>query len=291
MEKEDRKLMTDPRLTLEKRIEAEIKSYDGTMGIYIDDLKGNVITMHPDEPYETASTIKMFIMAALFDAIQKKKASLTDKLVYKKEHVIDGSGVLSSLEIGTELTVLNVTTLMIIVSDNIATNMMIEYLGLQEINACIKRLGCKDTILHNPIDFAKYEKLGTTTPRDYASLFIRIAKEELISPEASRQMLAICKQQHYNSMLTKSFPPYYIDPDNYEEEIIYVASKSGSMDECRNDGGIISTPYGKYVIVLLNKDFSDRQYYPDHPATVFGARVSRMVLDQYLALEGRLCLP
>ena len=61
--------MTDPRLTLEKRIEAEIRSYDGTMGIYIDDLKGNVITFFPDETYETASTIKMFIMAALFQAI------------------------------------------------------------------------------------------------------------------------------------------------------------------------------------------------------------------------------
>ncbi len=280
--------MTDSRLTLEKRIEAELKSYDGVMGIYIDDLKGNVVALNPDEKYETASTIKMFIMAALFMAIDEGKASLEEKLMFKKEHVIDGSGVLNSLEIGTELTVQNVTTLMIIVSDNIATNMMIDYLGLEYINECIQKLGCKDTILHNAIDFAKYEKLGTTTPRDYASIFIRIAKGELVSKEASDKMLAICKQQHYNTMLTKSFPSYYIDPDNYEEEIIYVASKSGSMDECRNDGGIISTPYGKYVIVLLNKNFSDMQYYPDHPATVFGSRVSRLILDQYLALEGHI---
>ncbi len=280
--------MTDPRLTLEKRIEAELKSYDGTMGIYIDDLKGNVITFNPDEKYETASTIKMFIMAALFMAIEEKKASLEDKLEYKKEHVIDGSGVLSSLEIGTELTVLNVTTLMIIVSDNIATNMMIEYLGLDYINACIQNLGCRNTVLHNTIDFARYEKLGTTTPRDYASIFVRIARGELVSREASDKMLAICKQQHYNTMLTGSFPTYYVDPDNYDEEIIYVASKSGSMDECRNDGGIVVTPYGKYVIVLLNKNFSDMQYYPNHPATVYGSRVSRLILDQYLALEGHI---
>lgn len=71
-------------------------------------------------------------------------------------------------------------------------------------------------------------------------------------------MLAICKQQHYNSMLTKSIPAYYLDPDNFDDgEIIYVASKSGSMNACRNDGGIISTPYGKYIIVLFNKEFSD----------------------------------
>ena len=278
----------DERLSLEKRIEVELKSYDGTMGIYINDLKGNVISMNADEPFETASTIKVYILAALFDAIEKGKASLSDMLEYKAEHTIDGSGVMSSLEVGTVLSVKNLATLMIIVSDNIATNILIDYLGVDNINACIQSLGCKDTILHNPIDFEKYDKLGTSTPRDYGSMFERMAQGTLISPNASEQMLAICKQQHYNSMLTKSIPAYYLDPDNFDEEIIYVASKSGSMNACRNDGGIVSTPYGKYVIVLFNKEFSDAMYYPEHPATVFGAKVSRLIFDQFIALEGRL---
>ena len=261
------------------------------MGIYINDLQGNVIAINADEKFETASTVKVYILAALFDAIEKGKASLSDMLEYKKEHEIDGSGVMNSLEIGTVLSVKNIATLMIIVSDNIATNILIDYLGVDNINACIQALGCKDTILHNPIDFEKYDMLGTSTPRDYASMFERMAQGTLISPEASAQMLAICKQQHYNSMLTKSIPAYYLDPDNFDDgEIIYVASKSGSMNACRNDGGIISTPYGKYVIVLFNKEFSDAMYYPEHPATVFGSKVSRLVFDQYLALEGKLAL-
>lgn len=281
----------DKRLSLETRIGVELKSYDGTMGIYINDLQGNVIAINADEKFETASTIKVYILAALFDAIEKGKASLSDMLEYKKEHEIDGSGVMNSLEIGTVLSVKNIATLMIIVSDNIATNILIDYLGVDNINACIQALGCKDTILHNPIDFEKYDKLGTSTPRDYASMWERMAQGTLISPEASAQMLAICKQQHYNSMLTKSIPAYYLDPDNFDDgEIIYVASKSGSMNACRNDGGIISTPYGKYVIVLFNKEFSDAMYYPEHPATVFGSKVSRLIFDQYLALEGRLAL-
>ena len=281
----------DKRLSLETRIGVELKSYDGTMGIYINDLQGNVIAINADEKFETASTVKVYILAALFDAIEKGKASLSDMLEYKKEHEIDGSGVMNSLEIGTVLSVKNIATLMIIVSDNIATNILIDYLGVDNINACIQALGCKDTILHNPIDFEKYDKLGTSTPRDYASMWERMAQGTLISPEASAQMLAICKQQHYNSMLTKSIPAYYLDPDNFDDgEIIYVASKSGSMNACRNDGGIISTPYGKYVIVLFNKEFSDAMYYPEHPATVFGSKVSRLVFDQYLALEGRLAL-
>lgn len=280
--------MTDPRLTLEERIEAELKSYDGTMGLYIDDLKGNVITRFPDEKFETASTIKVYILAALFDAIEQGKASLHDMLTCEERFWINGSGILGSLEVGTTLSVKNVATLMIIVSDNIATNMLIDYLGIDNINACIQKLGCRDTVLHNVLDFAKYHQLGTTTPRDYASMFVRIQNRTLISPEASEQMWQILSQQHYNSMIVKSLPQFYVDPDNYDEQLFWFASKSGSMNACRNDGGIITTPYGSYVIVMLNKDFSDKQYYPDHPATVFGSRVSRLIFDQYLTLEGRL---
>ena len=280
--------MTDPRLTLEERIEAELKSYDGTMGLYMDDLKGNVITRFPDEPFETASTIKVYILAALFDAIELGKASLKDMLTCEERFWIDGSGILGSLEVGTTLSVKNVATLMIIVSDNIATNMLIDYLGIDSINACIQKLGCKDTKLHNVLDFAKYHQLGTTTPRDYASMFVRIANRTLVSPEASQQMWEILSQQHYNSMIVKSLPQFYVDPDNYDEQLFWFASKSGSMNACRNDGGIITTPYGSYVIVMLNKNFSDKQYYPEHPATVFGSRVSRLIFDQYLTLEGRI---
>ena len=280
----------DKRLSLENRIGVELKSYDGLMGIYIDDLMGNVVKINEKEKFETASTIKLFILASLFERIEKGELSLSDMLEYKQEHAIDGSGVLSSMEVGTKLSVRNVATLMIIVSDNIATNMLIDFLGVGQINDCIQRLGCGDTILHNRIDFEKYSKLGTSTPEDYARMWVRMAQGKLISAKASEQMLEICRQQHYNTMLTKNLPPYYLDADNYDEEIIYVASKSGSMNACRNDGGIVSTPYGKYVIVMFNKDFSDSQYYPDHPATVFGSKVSRLIFDQYLALEGRLKL-
>lgn len=280
----------DARLTLEKRIEAELKSYDGKMCIYADDMKGNVIAIGADEEFETASSIKTYILACLFDEIEKGNASLDDMITYEESHVVDGSGVLCSLEPGAVLRVKDAATLMIIVSDNIATNMMIDYLGLDAINACIQKLGCKDTVLHNPINFEKYDKLGTTTPRDYGSVFTRLAKHELISPEADEKMLEILKKQHYNSMITKDFPPFYMDSDNTDDILIRVASKSGSMDACRNDGGIIFTPYGPYVLVMLNKEFSDAMYYPGHPATVFGARVSRMLLDQFIALEGRFYL-
>lgn len=280
-----------PSLTLEKRIAAELASYDGQMSVYIDDLKGNTIAIGPDEKFETASTIKTYILACLFDQIEKGQASLDDMLTYREDHYIDGSGVFRDLSFGASLKVKDVATLMIIISDNIATNMMIDYLGIDTINDCIQALGCRDTVLHNPIDFEKYDQLGTTTPRDYASMFIRLSRGELISKKASDQMREIFKKQHYNGTLTRFFPQYFLDSeDTGEEELIYVASKSGSMNACRNDGGIVHTPYGEYVIVIMNKNFSDPVYHDDHPALVFGAKVSRMILDQYLALEGRLVL-
>ncbi len=280
----------DERLTLERRIKAELASYDGFMGLYADDFHGNVIAMGADEKFETASTIKTYILVSLFDEIEKGRASLEDMLTYQRKHVVDGSGVLVSMEPGAVMRAKDVATLMIIVSDNIATNMMIDYLGIDTINRCIQRLGCRDTILHNPIDFEKYDRLGTTTPRDYASIFVRMARGKLLSPQSDARMVEILKKQHYNSMITGNFPPVYMDPDNTDDVLIRVASKSGSMNACRNDGGIIYTPYGSYVLVMLHKDFSDAMYYPGHPATVFGARVSRMLLDQYLALEGRFVL-
>lgn len=279
-------------LTLEKRIEAELKSYDGKMGIYADDLKGNIIRIGAEEKFETASTIKTYILACLFDKVQKGEVSLDDMLIYKPEHFVDGSGVVRSLDFGLKMRAKDVATLMIIVSDNCATNMMIDFLGLEDINACIQRLGCKDTVLHNPIDFEKYDRLGTSTPDDYASMFKRMLKGELIGPEEDAQMLEIFKKQHYNSMLTKQMPVALLDAEDCGAEAgaFWIASKSGSMNACRNDGGIVHTPYGDYILVLFNKEFSDAMYYPEHPATVFGSKVSKLLFDQYLALEGRFVL-
>ena len=281
----------DEKMTLEKRIAAELYSYQGRMSVVVDDLRGHRVAIGEDETFETASTIKAYILAVLYLQASRGQASLTEEIEYRAGHFVDGSGMLRALGVGARLKVKDAATMMIICSDNIATNMVIDYLGLDTINACIRELGFAHTVLHNPLHFDRYPTLGTTTPRDYAELFAQIARGTLVSAEASAEMLGILRQQHYNAMLTKNFPPYYLDcEETGEEELIWVASKSGSMNACRNDGGIIHTPYGEYVIVLMNKDFHDIIEYNDHPAMVYGARVSRMILDQILACEGALYL-
>ena len=270
------------------RIRAETMSFSGRLSLYANDFKGGKIEVNADEPFETASCIKTYILTTLFSEVEKKNKSLSDELTYTQKHFVNGSGILRSLEEGTRLSVKNLATLMIIVSDNIATNMLIEYLGIDTINETIRSLGFTKTKLFNKLDFEKFSCLGTTTPREYGELFERLRNHELISPQASDAMLEILKQQHYNDMLVRAFPPKYLDEDLCSgEERIRIASKSGSMNACRNDGGIIFTPYGSYVIVIFTKEFQDPVEYRDHESICFGSKVSRMLLDQYLALEGR----
>lgn len=279
------------KLSLASRIKAELTSYNGKMSVYIDDFKGNVVEVDADEKFETASAIKTFILIDLFQQIHNGTKSLDDMLVYTEENEIEGSGVLKALDFGVTMTAKNFATLMIIVSDNVATNVMIDYLGLDHINSTIKKWGFNDTILHNKIDFEKYKLLGTSTPRDYGKAFTMIHDGTLISKEACEQMLEIFKKQHYNSMITKDFPQFYLSGDDdllSEEDQVSVASKSGSMNACRNDGGLVYTPYGAYVIVMFNKEFHDPLYYAGHEATTYGAKVSRMVFDQFFALKGRM---
>ena len=284
--------MPHPELTLERRIDAELCGLDAKMCVYADDLHGHVVERGADDEFESASTIKIYILGCLYAQAEAGKASLDAELTYEARHFVDGSGLIRSLGEGARLRARDVATLMIVVSDNIATNMLIDYLGLDTINAFIRSIGCTHTKLHRSLRSDNWsEKLGTITPRDMGRFFALLAKGELVSPQASDAMRNVFRQQHYNTMLTHDFPQYYLDcEETGAQELIWVASKSGSMNACRNDGGIVHTPYGEYVIVLMNKDFHDIIEYNEHPAMVYGARVSRMILDQILACEGKLYL-
>ena len=178
----------DKNMTLEKRIDAELYSYQGRMSVFVDDLRGNTVEIGADEEFETASTIKAFILAVLYLQASRGRADLEEDITYEASQFVDGSGMLRALGVGAKLKVKDTATMMIICSDNIATNMIIDYLGLDTINACIRELGFGHTVLHNPLHFDRYDKLGTTTPRDYAALFAQVAKGTLVSREASAAM-------------------------------------------------------------------------------------------------------
>ena len=195
--------MPHPELTLERRIDAELCGLDAKMCVYADDLHGHVVERGADDEFESASTIKIYILGCLYAQAEAGKASLDAELTYEARHFVDGSGLIRSLGEGARLRARDVATLMIVVSDNIATNMLIDYLGLDTINAFIRSIGCTHTKLHRSLRSDNWsEKLGTITPRDMGRFFALLAKGELVSPQASDAMRNVFRQQHYNTMLT-----------------------------------------------------------------------------------------
>lgn len=277
-------------MTLEQRIKRELTSYNGKMAFYARDFHGNVISIDEEESFEAASTIKSYILLDLYQQVEEGKKDLEEMIPYKETYRVEGSGVLHNMESGFSMQVKNFATLMIIISDNTATNAMIDYLGIDSINKTIEKYGFSGTKLHHPINWELYDVLGTTTAKDYGEFFYKLHQGELVSPKASKEMIEIFKKQHYNSMIVREFPQYYLSGDDCvaeSDELIEVASKSGSMNACRNDGGIIYTPKGDYILVMMHKEFYDSLYYMNHDATLYGAKVSRMLLDHFLALEGK----
>jgi beta-lactamase class A len=278
-------------MDLVKRVQRELTSYNGHVAFYVRDFAGNTVSLHEDEPFETASTIKSFILLDLYEQAENGTRSLDQPLVYEERFLVDGSGVLHNMQPGFSLSARNVAVLMIIISDNTATNMLIDYLGLEHINQTIQKYGFSNTVLHNPIDWELYSDLGTSTVKDYGEYFYKLYQGELVSEQACRDMISIFKDQHYNSMIVGEFPQFYLSGDDSlapEEEMITVASKSGSMNACRTDGGIVFTPVGDYVLAIFHKNFYDNLYHPKHEATQYGAKVSRLILERFLALDGRL---
>ena len=177
--------MPHPELTLERRIDAELCGLDAKMCVYADDLHGHVVERGADDEFESASTIKIYILGCLYAQAAAGKASL-----------------------GARLRARDVATLMIVGSDNIATNMLIDYLGSDTINAFIRSIGCTHTKLHRSLRSDNWsEMLGTITPRDMGRFFALLAKGELVSPQASDAMRNVIRQQHYNPLQAGSIPP------------------------------------------------------------------------------------
>lgn len=273
------------KLSLEARIKAETVGFSGRVAVYANDFKGNVISIGAEEEFESASCIKSYILTEFYRQVHAGQLDRGELLEYTQDNYVTGSGILKGLDTGVQMTAKNFATLMMIVSDNIATNIMIDLVGLDNVNKTCRDLGLVNTTLHNKLDFKKYKILGTTTPQDYGHLFEMVAQGKLWSPEISQEMVEIMRKQHYNRMLTKNMA-HYLVPEDDGEELIYIASKSGSMNACRNDGGIVYTPYGNYVVVIFTKEFSDPLYYNDHESYHFAARISRLLFDQYIARKG-----
>src|SRR5580692_6065998 len=171
---------------LDQQLQSIAAAHKGMVAVYAHNLKtGETASIKPDESVQTASTIKMGILLDAAEQIRAGKASFDEKLVLTKENQVQGSGVLGQLTAPLTLTLRDVLHLMVVLSDNTATNVAIDRLGLAHINATLQAAGLRQTVLYKkvyvpatgpmPADQPKFG-LGKTTAREMASVMVRFAE-------------------------------------------------------------------------------------------------------------------
>ncbi len=283
---------------MEDKIKDLINKFDGNISLYAKDCYNNEIRINENEIVETASCIKVFILIEYYNQIMRGEKSRDDMLIYNydNDYVENGSGIIQYLESGLNLSSKNMATLMIIVSDNIATNKMIEYLGFENINNTIKVLGFENTeLIAQKLDFNQYNKIGKTTAYEYATIYKMLQNKEILTPNLCNEVIEILSNQTKNEMLIKKLPPKYLDEKGNDKAFInYIASKSGGLGgenkditTCRNDGGIISTKLGYYIVSVFINNFSDSYFYNDNPAILVGSEISKILFEDFEDNKGK----
>jgi beta-lactamase class A len=293
-----------PRLEAAQRkadaaeIRAVAERFAGELGVFAKHLgSGETIAWNPDVRFPTASVIKVAIMVEAFDQMARGTLAPDVVLPVRDALKVGGSGVVRELHQGAELTVRDLIRLMIVVSDNTATNMLLERVGVPAVNTRLAAYGLKDTRLFRPTFGKKAEVdpelerefgLGMSTPRDMAALMEMIATGRAVNADASAQMRAILEAQQDDRMLPRQLP--------FDAREIVVGNKTGTDEEklpdpsgvrghVRADAGIVRVDGSTYVVAIFARRVKDRSWTPDNAALVTGAGISRRIFDRFTARQ------
>jgi len=282
-------LKKETHMDINEKINNLIDKYNYNIGIYFNDLKGNIIAINENKTFETASCIKLFILIEYYRQVNLGLKHRDDILIYTQndDFGAGNTGIISSLSYGLKMVSKDYATLMIIRSDNIATNKMIDYLGLENINNTIKELGFEKTKLLNKIDFTKYEGIGISTPYEYGIVYQKILMGEIFNKNISNEIFEILKKQQINDVLIKKLPLLDVIFKGTKDSLVnYIASKSGwiadtndKKNNVRNDGGIISTVYGEYIISIFILGFD---CYNHEEVINCASEISKIIFDNFI---------
>ena len=251
-------------------ISQEISNFNGEAGIIIKDLQSNrVISFNGKKPFPSASLAKIPVMAACFQASQEGKLKLSDTIKLKQSDKMPESGILKDVILGKDLTIEDLLEFMIAESDNTATNILTNKIGLSYLNNYFKRLGLANTNLARKIADFKSRDRGVenyTTAEDIAYILEKIYNKSLVSKEISEKCLRLLKLQRKNDRIPKYLPAE-----------ITVAHKTGLERSVCHDAGIVFTPKGDFLICVLTKHKNSNSI----PSKEFIARIA-MHIYKYL---------
>lgn len=212
-------------------------------GVFVVDLDtGAYLDLDGGIPFASASTIKLPILVAFFQDVDAGKIRLDELLTLKSEAIADGSGDLQYKQVGTQYTALEVATKMIVVSDNTATNMLVERLGgAQVLNQRFRSWGLTTTAIRNRLP--DVEGTNTTSPQELAKLMSIVHRGQLVSLESRDRLLNIMQRNEINTLLPKGLGVGAI-----------IAHKTGNIGGLLADAGIVDMPTGKrYAIAVMVK--------------------------------------
>ena len=273
---------------LPDRIAALTKSFKGTVVLYAKNLRtGREVGVAPDTRVRTASTIKLPILCALESLVAAGKVKWDERIVLKPEDKVSGSGVLASLTDHTEVTVRNLAILMIVLSDNTATNLILDRIGADAVNDYLDTIGLvktranrkvrgDGTKLASPSGWSKAGQLednkrfglGVSTPREMVRLLELLNDGKVVSPDASKDILEILKMQQDTSGIRRHTP-----------DDTPVASKSGALDALRSDVGIVYAKNGPVALAITIDDMPEIDYSRDNPGERLIWQLTSAILD------------
>ena len=265
---------------IKSAIQEKLRTVEGEFAVAFKDLQTNqTLFINEKENFHAASTMKTPVMIEVFKQAKAGKFKLTDSIVVKNEFksIVDGSAFTLDINddsgdglykhIGDKMTIYDLTYQMIIVSSNLATNILIDLVDAKKANATMRTMGAKDIQVLRGVEDTKAFNLGmnnTVTAFDLLLIFEKIAKKQAIDKAASEGMLKILFDQKFNTVIPALLP-----------KDVKVAHKTGSITGVQNDSGIIYLPDGrKYVVVVLSRKLSNTE------AGVRAlAEVSKMIYD------------
>lgn len=264
---------------LAQQLQSQISPYHGKVALFAIDLRsGRTVAIDADTPVPTASVIKLTILYDAVKTIQEGRASFADRLVLTKDNQVGGSGVLGLFDTPLTVTLKDALTMMVVVSDNSATNLAIDRLGLQNIDRRIQSLGLKNTWLYKKVFLPpppsapadqKTFGLGKTTAREMASVMQRFATCESIAQNLCAAALSMLKNQTDRDAI-----PRYLGS-------VDVANKTGALEDVRNDVAIVYAKKGPIVISAFTYDNSDHSWSPDNKAQLLMANLAKLIVDRW----------
>lgn len=281
--------------SLQTQLNSIAAKHHGKVALFAENFKtSDTAVIDPDQPVPTASVIKLTILLEAIDQVRNGRASLDEKIVLNKDNQVEGSGMLGLMDAPLTLTLKDVLTLMIVVSDNTATNLMIDRFGLDKINEHTRELGLKDTYLYKkvfktpvppvPADQPKFG-LGKTTPREMATVIEKIGLCQLgtmAHPSVASDtalcdvMLTMLRDQFYRDGI-----PRYIEGLDSSESGSAIANKTGAVDAVRSDVGLIASKNGLIVISAFTYENADHSYSSDDEGDVTIAKLSRAIVEAW----------